>query len=223
MPPLLTYTLLCFGSLFSIVDPFAAVPIFLALAGEQPKQAQAGTALRASLTCFVVLTTFGLAGSFIFTFFGITVGAFKIAGGILLFGVALDMLRAQPSTTRTTSEERNEAASKDDVGLIPLGLPLLSGPGSIATVMVLAGKAKTFPQHIGVELAIVAVSAFTFLILRSATFMTRALGRTGINVIGRIMGLILAAVAIQFVLDGTKDTLRETLKEIPRLAQAFGS
>src|SRR5215472_11242694 len=207
MSPLTSFSLVCFGSLFSIVDPFAAVPIFLALVGEQPREAQASIALRASLTCFLVLTAFGLGGSLIFRFFGITVPAFKIAGGVLLFAVALDMMRAQPSTTRSTSEERTEAASKEDVGLIPLGLPLLSGPGAIATVMVLVGKAQGFEQHIGVFAAIFVVSVLCYLVLRSATFMTRALGRTGINVIGRIMGLILAAVAMQFVLDGVREGL----------------
>lgn len=207
MTPLVSYSLLCFGSLFSIVDPFAAVPIFLALTGDQERRAQHGTALRASFTTFVVLTAFALAGTYIFLFFGITVPAFKIAGGILLFGVALDMLRARPSTTRTTSEERSEAATKEDVGIIPLGLPLLSGPGAIATVMVLAGKAQGMSQRAGIHAAILAVSLTTFLVLRSATFMTRVLGRTGINVIGRIMGLILAAVAIQFVLDGVREGL----------------
>ena len=207
MMGLLAYSLICFGSLFSIVDPFAAVPIFLALVGEQSKQAHHKIALRASITCFVVLTAFGIAGSYIFSFFGITVAGFKVAGGIILFAVALDMVRAKQSTTRSTSEERDEAATKEDVGLIPLGLPLLSGPGAIATVMVLAGKATSLGQHIGIHAAILVVSLVTFLVLRSSGFVARALGRTGLNVIGRIMGLILAAVAMQFILDGVREAL----------------
>jgi multiple antibiotic resistance protein len=205
MPPFLAYALLCFGSLFSIVDPFAALPIFLALAGGQPRPMQARTALRASLTCFLVLTTFGVAGSFIFSFFSITIPAFKMAGGILLFGVGLEMMRARHSETRSTNEEQVEAETKEDVGLIPLGLPLLSGPGAIATVMVLVGKAKDYAERIGVYAAVLAVSIITFLILRSAAYVSRALGRTGINLIGRIMGLILAASAMQFVIDGLRD------------------
>ena len=115
MPSFVTYALVCFGSLFSIVDPFAALPIFLALAGGQPRPIQARTAFRASLTCFTVLTTFGLAGTFIFDFFSITIAAFKIAGGILLFGVGLEMMRARHSETRSTSEEQAEAETKEDV------------------------------------------------------------------------------------------------------------
>jgi multiple antibiotic resistance protein len=205
MTSLWTYTLVCFGSLFSIVDPFAAVPIFLGLVGDQERAQQQRAALRASLTCLVVLSTFGLAGSAIFGFFGITIGAFKVAGGMLLFAVGLEMMRGRPSDTRSTKEERHEAESKEDVGLIPLGLPLLSGPGAIATVMVLAGKSRTFDERLGVHVAIVAVSVVTFLILRSAAVFARALGKTGINVIGRIMGLILAAVSIQFVIDGLRE------------------
>jgi multiple antibiotic resistance protein len=202
---LLTYTLLSFGSLFSIVDPFAAVPAFLAMVGDQPQKQQKRIALRASITCFTVLVAFAVAGTFIFKFFGITIAAFKIAGGILLFGVALEMMRAEKSKTRETKEEQLEAETKDDVGLIPLGLPLLAGPGAIAAVMVLVGQAKDMMHRGGVFVAIALVSLMAVLILRSATAMTRVLGKTGMNVIGRIMGLILAAVAIQFLIDGIRE------------------
>jgi multiple antibiotic resistance protein len=205
------YALVCFGSLISIVDPFAALPIFLALTGGQSRRQQTGTALRAALTCFLVLTTFGVAGTFIFEFFSITIPAFKIAGGVLLFGVGLEMMRAKQSDTRTTAEEQVEAESKEDVGIIPMGLPLLSGPGAIATVMVLVGKAKGFPERIGTYLAIFAVSLITFLVLQSAALVSRVLGKTGINVIGRIMGLILAAVSMQFVLDGLHEAFPKLL------------
>jgi multiple antibiotic resistance protein len=210
VPPIVSYALLCFGSLFSIVDPFAAVPIFLGLVGDQPKEEQARTALRAALTTFCVLTAFGLAGGFIFHFFGITLPAFKIAGGILLFGVGLEMMRAKRSETRATADEEREAGQKEDVGLIPLGLPLLSGPGAIATVMVLVGKASSMNERISVYAAILAVSLIAFLVLRSAGMMSRVLGKTGMNVIGRIMGLILAAVAMQFILDGIHDAFPMT-------------
>jgi multiple antibiotic resistance protein len=205
MSSITSYALVSFGSLFSIVDPFAAVPIFLALTGGQPRTVQAKTALRASATCFVVMTTFGIAGSYIFTFFGITLPAFKIAGGILLFGVGLEMMRAKRSDTRATKEEAIEAETRDDVGLIPLGIPLLSGPGAIATVTVLVGKATSPGERASLFGAIAAVSVITFLTLLSASFLARVLGRTGINVIGRVMGLILAAVAMQFVLDGLRE------------------
>lgn len=206
-----TYALLCFGSLFSIVDPFAALPIFLALTGGQDRAVQARTARVATLTCFLVLGTFGVAGTFIFSFFGITIPAFKIAGGILLFGVGLEMMRGKQSETRATQEEKVEAEAKQDIAIIPMGLPLLSGPGAIATVMVLVGKATTWPQRFGVYTAIVAVSLLTLMVLRSAAMVARVLGRTGINLIGRIMGLILAATSIQFVLDGLHEAFPRAL------------
>jgi multiple antibiotic resistance protein len=206
-----TYALLCFGSLFSIVDPFAALPIFLALTGGQDRAAQARTAGVATLTCFLVLATFGVAGTFIFSFFGITIPAFKIAGGILLFGVGLEMMRGKESETRTTHEEKVEAEAKEDIAIIPMGLPLLSGPGAIATVMVLVGKATTWPERFAVYTAILAVSLLTLIVLRSAAIVSRVLGRTGINLIGRIMGLILAATAIQFVLDGVREAFPRAL------------
>ena len=205
------YALLCFGSLMSIVDPFAALPMFLALTGGQDARTRARTARVSSLTCFVVLSVFGVAGTFIFSFFSITIPAFKIAGGILLFGVGLEMMRGKQSDTKGNPEEKAEAAAKQDIAIIPMGLPLLSGPGSIATVMVLVGKATSFPQRLGAYAAIIAVSLLTFVVLRSAEFVARALGKTGINLIGRIMGLILAATAVQFVIDGAHEAFPKLL------------
>ena len=175
--PGLAYALVCFGSLFSIIDPFAALPIFLALTGGHDRSSRGRTALQASLTCFLVLTTFALGGQYIFSYFSITIPAFKVAGGILLFGVGLEMMRAEQSNTRTTTEEQVEAETKADVGIIPMGLPLLSGPGAIATVMVLVGKRRM--QRMGVYAAIFAVSVITLLASRSADIVARVLGRTG--------------------------------------------
>ncbi len=211
MPAIASYALVCFGSLFSIIDPFAALPIFLALTGSTDHATRQRTALRASLTCFLVLTTFALGGQYIFSYFSITIPAFKLAGGVLLFGVGMEMMSAKQSNTRTTTEEQVEAESKEDVGIIPMGLPLLSGPGAIATVMVLVGKASSMPQRLGVYVAIFAVSMITLLVLRSADMVARMLGRTGINVIGRIMGLILAATAMQFVIDGAREAFPKLL------------
>lgn len=209
--PLLSFVLVCVGSLVSIVDPFSAVPVFLALVGGQPRAVQARTALRAAATCLVVLTAFGGAGNLIFSFFGITLPAFRIAGGILMFGVGLEMMRAKRSGTRATNEEEIEAETKEDPGLIPLGLPLLSGPGAIATVMVLVGKAQGVPQKLAVFAVVAGVSVMSFLVLRWSALLARVLGKTGINVVGRLMGLILAALATQFVLDGAREAFPHLL------------
>lgn len=205
MPGLLTYGLVCFGSVFSIVDPFAAVPIFLALIGDRSREEQRSAAKRAAITCFFVLSLFGAAGTLILHFFSITLPAFKIAGGIILFVVGFEMLRARHSSTRGSKEEQDEAHAKEDVAVIPVGLPLLAGPGAIATVMVLFGKADDY-THRGVVLAaVLIVCIIAAVVLSSATYVARVLGKTGINLIGRIMGLILTATAVQFILDGAKE------------------
>lgn len=208
---LLSYTLLCFGSVFAIVDPFAAVPIFLALTADRPHAELASVARRASVTCMLVLLVFSAAGTYILGFFSITLAAFKIAGGVILFAVGFEMLRARTSRTRSTAEERVEAAQKDDVALVPLGLPLLAGPGAIATVMVLAARARDLPHRASVAACIVFVSVITFLVLRSASFFTRVLGQTGINLIGRVMGLVLTATAAQFAIDGLREAFPKLL------------
>jgi multiple antibiotic resistance protein len=198
-------TVVASASLLAIVDPLAAIPIFLALTGSPGRGTQNRIALRAAATCFVVLTVFGLTGSVLFSFFGITLPAFKITGGVLLFGVGFEMLRARHSATRSTHEEAREAETKDDVAVVPLGLPLLAGPGSIAAVIVLVGQAPGALHRASVVVAIGAVSLCAFVTLRSAEFLARVLGKTGINIVGRVMGLILAAIAVQMMIDGVHE------------------
>ena len=201
----LAFFTLCFPSLFSIVDPLAAVPIFLALAGSEDVAAQRRTAVRATVTATVILSLFALLGTHIFKFFGITIPAFKMAGGVLLFTLALEMMRAKHSGARSTPEEQSEAQAKEDAGLIPLGVPLLSGPGAIATVMVWSSRAKQVHDKVALFASIAALSVVTLLILRSAPRISRLFGKTGINIVTRIMGLILAATAAQFVIDGWRE------------------
>jgi multiple antibiotic resistance protein len=207
MRDVLTFGLVAFSAVFFVVDPLAVLPIFLAItATETPAQKRA-TALRAAITCGITLTVFAAAGSLIFRFFGITLGAFKVAGGVLLFLVALDMMQARPSRTRSTPEEEKEGAEKADVAIIPLAIPLLSGPGSIATVMVLMTKHKQLVYAIPVFVSIVITAIITWLMLRGAEWMERRLSKTFMNVVTRVMGLILAAVAVEFVISGIKDVL----------------
>jgi len=194
------FALVSFGSLFSIVDPFAAVPAFLALTAREPELERSRIATRAVLTTFAILSTFALAGAYVFSFFGITIPAFRIAGGVLLFGVALEMVKAQKSSTRSTQDELDE--EHGDIGIVPLGMPLLSGPGSIAAVMVLAARAHSFGERLTLHAVILLIALVCLVVLRSAGLVARALGQTGLNVLSRLMGLLLAAVAVQFVLDG---------------------
>lgn len=201
------FAVVAFGSLFSIVDPFAAVPAFLALTAREPADARRRVASRAALTTFAILSTFSLAGAWVFSFFGITIPAFRIAGGVLLFGVALEMVKAQKSSTRSTQDELDE--EHHDLGIVPMGMPLLSGPGSIAAVMVLAARAKTVTDRLVLHAVIAAIALLCLVILRSAVLVARVLGQTGLNVLSRLMGLLLAAVAVQFVLDGIHEAFHK--------------
>ena len=203
------FALVAFGSLFSIVDPFAAVPVFLALTAREPELERKRIATRAALTTFAILSTFALGGAWVFSFFGITIPAFRIAGGVLLFGVAIDMVKAQKSSTRSTREEVEEEHS--DVSIVPMGMPLLSGPGSIAAVMVLAARTHSFSERVTLHAVIAVIALVCLVVMRSASLVARVLGQTGLNVLSRLMGLLLAAVAVQFVLDGVHEAFRKVL------------
>jgi multiple antibiotic resistance protein len=204
----LAFFVLVFPSLFSIVDPLAAVPIFLALTSKEDPHSQRRTAIRAAVTAAVILSLFALLGTQIFRFFGITIPAFKIAGGVLLFTMALEMMRAKHSAARSTVEEETEAQHKEDVGLIPLGVPLLSGPGAIASVMVWSSRAVRYDQKIALFVAIGLLAVTILLTLLFAPRLARVFGRTGINIVTRIMGLILAATAAQFIIDGWREAMK---------------
>jgi multiple antibiotic resistance protein len=152
-----------------------------------------------------VLCSFALAGSLIFKMFGITLPAFKIAGGIILMRIGLDMLQARQSTTKATPEETKEGTTKADASIIPLGMPMLAGPGAISTVMVLVGESHAIWQHGVIWATILLVSFASYLILAGANRVRRYLGDTGIRIMTRLMGLLLVALAVQFVANGLTD------------------
>jgi len=206
MADLLTFALVSFSALFFVVDPFAVIPLFLSMTQADSPAKRRATALRASIVATTTLLAFAAAGEFLFRLFGISVGAFKIAGGTLLFLMALDMLRAQTSRVRTSPEEETEGIARDDVAVLPLGIPMLAGPGAIATVTVLMGQAGESPARMAVVAGcVVLTGVVTMVLLRASTLIERTLRRTGLNILNRLMGLILAAVAVQFVVDGVAD------------------
>ena len=204
----LSFFTVCFSSLFSIVDPIGVVPIYLALVGAELHAEQRITAIRASLTATIVLVLFAATGTAIFHFFGITIPAFKVAGGILMFSMALEMLRAKTPQAKSTPEETSEARQKNDVAIIPIGVPLVAGPGAIATVIMWSSRAQRASEKVALFVSVLLVTGITFLTLLFAGRVVRIFGRTGINVVSRIMGLILAATAAQFVLDGWREAMR---------------
>jgi len=210
LKPILQFSFVCLSSIFIIVDPLATIPAFLVMTADDSEEKRRRMARQAAWTCFLVLGLFSLAGTLIFRLFGITLPAFKIAGGLILFLVAVDMLQARRSGTQEVTEERLEGAAKDEVGVTPLGIPMLGGPGAITTVMVLIGQSAHWWQA-AIVYAAIAVTAFaSFLILAGANRVRRFLGETGIRILMRLMGLVLTAIAVQFMLNGLID-----LKLIP--------
>jgi multiple antibiotic resistance protein len=202
MMEVLPFAVFAFTSLLAIVNPLGAVPIFIALTASNSPDQRRNTARRAVLTSLIVLLAFCLLGTWILRFFGITTQAFQIAGGILFFGIGSDMLQARRSRGKTTEEEETESVGKDDPGIIPLGLPTLVGPGAITTVIALNGQAEDFARTAAVYIAIVLVLLVAWAILIAAPAVARRMGRTAMNVMTRLMGLIVMVVGAQFVING---------------------
>lgn len=216
MPELFGFALLAFSSLFVMVDPVAAVPVYLSSTAPYTPEHRAAVLRRAIATAFVVLVGFGLLGTWIFTFFGITTEAFRITGGIILFGIGLEMLQARRSRTRSTAEEEQESQSIDDVGIVPLGIPLLAGPGAITTVLTLLAQARTPTAQIIVYAAVAAVLLSAWAILGAAPAVARRLRLTGMHAIERVMGLIVMVIGVQFVIDGIQEVVVQTAGRIAR-------
>jgi multiple antibiotic resistance protein len=192
-------------AVFFIVDPFAATPAFLGMTAGYDHLRRKQMARRASLTCLVILSVFGTIGKYLFRLFGITLPAFKFAGGLLLLLVALDMLQARRSRTRETPEEQSDAVDIEDVGIIPMGIPMLAGPGSISTVMVLVGQAPSWRDAIPVLVGIALTSFICYVVLASADRVGAVLGEIGIRIVTRLMGLMLTAIAFQFFVSALVD------------------
>jgi multiple antibiotic resistance protein len=203
----LTHFLVSLSAVFFVVDPVGVVPIFLAITAGDSAEKMRRTALRACLVACGLLLFFAMFGGVIFQVFGVSLAAFRIAGGILLLITALDMLRARPTETRTSRTEEQESAAKEDVALVPLAMPLLAGPGAIASAMVLMAKGDTLLMSVPVLAAIVLTFVASYFILRASHLVQRALRQSGVAILERVMGLILAAIAVQFMADGAKDLL----------------
>jgi multiple antibiotic resistance protein len=200
------FSVLALSSIFFLVDPFAALPTFLAVTAGADSQRRRKMAWKASVTALVVLSAFAIAGQYIFRMFGITLPAFEIAGGIILLLIGLDMLEAKRSPTQESTEETTEAALKEDAGIVPLGIPMLAGPGAITSVMVLVGQAQGEWQKMAVILmSILVTAAICYLVLGNSDRVARGLGETGVRILVRIMGLLLVALAVQYFVNGMVD------------------
>ena len=198
-----------FVSVFAIVDPVGTLPFFVTLTDGFTPEDRAVVLRRAVIVLGGILGLFALVGRFLFAAFGFTLASFEIAGGILLFIVAYDMLSGEIGRTKLSSEDREEAiARRDEISVVPLGIPLLAGPGAISTVMIYEGNAGSDPFMIlATFLAIAVTTAATFLILHYGQRILRSLGRVGVMAMTRVLGLLLAAVGVQFVVLGIEGVL----------------
>ncbi len=205
--PIVRFSVLALSSIFFLVDPLAAIPSFIAITEGSDEKRRRRMARKATLTCFIVLTLFGLAGKVIFEIFGITLPAFEIAGGLILLLIGLDMLEARRSPTQEAQGDTEEGAAKEDAGIVPLGVPMLAGPGAISSVMVLVGTVPTiWHWQMGAILGAIAVTCLvSYWVLAGATRVRSVLGETGIRILVRIMGLLLVALAMQFFVNGLTD------------------
>lgn len=200
--PETAFLITAFATLFVVIDPPGLVPLFIALTQGMTPEHRRRLALRACLIAAGLLLLFGLAGESILSFVGITMPAFRIAGGILLFLTALDMLFER----RTQRREGQKTEPDHDPSVFPLAIPLIAGPGAIATMILLVGEAPGWSGTFAVLGLMALVLATTFLFLLASPPLERLLGRTGTIVITRLLGMLLAALSVQFVIDGVKGT-----------------
>lgn len=193
--------------LFIVVDPIGIAWVFSALTVSCEVKQQRRMAVQGVIFALVFMYLFFFLGEYVLNFMGISLAAFRISGGILLFLLAIEMVFARQSGLRsTTNSEQVEAQQKHDLSVFPLAFPLLAGPGALATVMLMSGQAESFNQYIMMSVVIFLVCAITMATLFMSRFLSEHLGETGANVISRLFGLILAALAVQFVIDGVKQS-----------------
>jgi len=194
-------------TLFSIMDPFGLIPLFLAFTSGQSDEQRSKIIGRSVIATAIILVISALAGKYILSFFGIDIHSFQVAGGILLLIIALNMLQAKGSMLKTTPTEEDEAIEKEDVSVVPLAMPLLAGPGTISMIIVFSTSMESTLEKLILVGIIIIVSLTVWPILLLSKWIGQKLGSTGINITVRIMGLILASIAVKFILEGIKNYL----------------
>ncbi len=188
---------------FVVVEPISLVPLFAGLTEGADGNFRRRMALKAVLVSGVVLLLFALGGAWFLRTMSISLDAFRIAGGIMLFLIALEMVFARESGTRVTSEEKNESRKRADISVFPLAFPFIAGPGAIAIVLLTFGASRDdVPLSFGLFGVVVLVLAITYMLMRLTPLVMKAMGVTGANVVNRLSGVVLAALAVQFIIDG---------------------
>ena len=206
---LLAFTVMAFSSMFVIVDPIASIPAFLAMTPRETPEQRIKMARLACLVSAGVLLTFAVVGKWIFQYLGITMAAFQMAASLVLLLVALDMIRAQRSRVQETVEETTAGSVKEDIAITPLAIPMLAGPGAISTAVLLHNQARGWEQNVALYLCILAVCAVSYHILRLSAKGVQWLSPIALKITIRVMGLLLAALAFQFLINAVNE-LRKT-------------
>lgn len=198
-----SFLITAFVALFVVIDPIGLAPLFVALTAGMSTQKRRAIAIRACLVAIGILLVFSIFGTSILTFIGISMPAFRISGGILLFITALDMLFERRQKRREDQAEEDDS-DDDDPSVFPLAIPLIAGPGSIATIILLVGQTDDTVGFAAVMGVLLGIFALLFVMFLSASAIERLLGKTGITVVTRLLGMLLAALSVQFVLDGLR-------------------
>ena len=207
-----SFIILTFSSLFALINPIGITPILLSMTEGDDDIEYKNIIKKGILTAYIILTIFTLMGDLIFKFYGITIYAFMIAGGILFLRNSFDMIDSKVSREASTPLETKEAIKKEDISITPIGIPLIAGPGAITSVMLLSSQTNTFIDKCIVHINIIITLLLTYIILLLGKKISKKIGTTGIRIIQRIMGLILLVISIQFIINGILLLIENQLK-----------
>ena len=205
------FFILCLTTLFTLINPIGIAPLLVVMTERFSKDERVKIAKKGSATALITLLLFAILGSLIFSFFGITLEAFQIMGGILFFRNGLRMLDAKVGRSRTTPAEQEESQESDEIAISPIGIPLIAGPGAITATMLLSSQTPQIYSYLTLGISIMIVLTFVYIILRNGDVLMRVLGTSIMRIIQRLMGLILLVIAVQFVINGTISVIKPLL------------